>query len=59
MFWKEPPGFAEVKTGTRTTIDLRTDEMHLRFLLTWIRKLAEEGPAAAHHYVSEISRLRD
>jgi hypothetical protein len=59
MFWKEPPGFAEVKMGTRATIDRRTDEMHMQFLLTWIRKLAEQGPPAAHRYVSEMSRLRD
>jgi hypothetical protein len=59
LFWKEPPGLAEVKMGTRATIDRRTDEMHLHFLLTWIRKLAEKGPTAAHGYVSEMSRLRD
>jgi hypothetical protein len=59
MFWKEPPGFAEVKTGTRATIDLRTDQMHSQFLLTWIHKLAEQGPVEAHRYVSEIGQLRE
>jgi hypothetical protein len=59
FFWKEPPGFAEVKTGAQADIERRTDELHQQFLLNWIRKLAEQGPQAAHNYVQEMVRLRD
>lgn len=59
LFWKEPPGFAEVKTGTRQEIEKKTDELHLQFLTTWVRKICTEGPGVAHHYVTEMTKLKE
>lgn len=59
LFWKEPPGFAEVRMGTQTDIDRRTNEMHERFLMTWVRKLTTEGPASATRYAAEMASLKD
>lgn len=58
MFWKEPPGQVEVKTGTKTEIDRKTDQYHEEFLLIWLRKLFVEGPIAAHEYVRRMERVR-
>ncbi len=59
LFWKEPPGFAEVKTGTTQEIEKKTDELHQQFLLTWVRKVCTEGPAKAHTYVTEMGKLKE
>jgi len=37
----------------------RTDALHEQFLMTWVAKLGDKGPAAAHGYVTEMERLRD
>lgn len=59
MFWKEPPGLAEVNTGSREAVERKTDELHERYLLAWIGKLALAGPGAAQHYVNEMVLLRE
>lgn len=59
FFWKEPPGIAVVKEGAPEKVERRTNEMHERFLSTWVRKLSEEGPGAAQGYVTTIGQLRD
>jgi hypothetical protein len=59
LFWKEPPGNAEVKTGTRDEIDRRTDTLHEQFLNAWIEKMATKGPQAAHEYVTRMGELRE
>lgn len=59
FFWKEPPGMAVVKDGSPAEIERRADQMHERWLLTWVRKLAEQGPRAAHEYIGFIGHLRD
>jgi len=59
MFWKEPPGNVQVKEGSREAIQRTTDEQHERFLLTWIDKLHQGGPAAGNAYVTFVAGLRD
>ncbi len=59
MFWKEPPGNAQVKEGSREAIQRVTDEQHERFLLAWIEKLHTGGPAAGNAYVNHVAGLRD
>jgi len=59
FFWKEPPGMAVVKEGTPEKVERRTNEMHERFLLAWVRKLSEEGPGAAQGYITNMGHLRD
>lgn len=59
LFWKEPPGTAEVTQGTSAEINRLTDQLHERYLLAWVRKLACEGPGSAQHYVAEMTSLRD
>lgn len=59
LFWKEPPGFAEVRMGTGADIARRTDDLHERFVMAWVRKLTTEGPASATRYVAEIGALKD
>lgn len=59
FFWKEPPGMAVVKEGAPDKVERRTNEMHERFLLAWVRKLSEEGPGAAQGYITNIGHLRD
>lgn len=59
LFWKEPPGFAQARMGTQADIDRRTNEMHERFLMTWVKKLTTDGPAAATRYVSDMAGLKD
>ncbi|MCV9935755.1 hypothetical protein OIU35_05210 [Boseaceae bacterium BT-24-1] len=59
FFWKEAPGMAVVKDGSPAEIERRADQMHERYLLTWVRKLAEQGPRAAHEYIAFIGHLRD
>lgn len=59
MFWKEPPGLAEVKAGSREAVERKTDELHERYLLAWIGKLALAGPGVAQHYVEDMVRLRE
>jgi hypothetical protein len=58
LFWKEPPGLVEVRTGAHADIERRTDELHEKFLLAFIRRLAEQGPASAHRHIEEIAGLR-
>jgi hypothetical protein len=59
LFWKEKPGFADVRTGTQGEIGRRTDEMHLQFLMSFVRKLCEQGPDQAHRYVRAMQNLRE
>jgi hypothetical protein len=59
FFWKEPPGIAVVKDGAPAEIERRTDQMFERFILAWIRKLAEQGPRAGQEYLSFLGHLRD
>ncbi len=59
LFWKEPPGTAEVKTGSRAAIERTTDELHQQFLLLWIEKLHQGGPAAGNEYVNRMAQLRE
>lgn len=59
LFWKEPPGFAEVRMGTQADIERRTDDLHERFVMAWVRKLTTEGPASAMRYVAEIGALKE
>jgi hypothetical protein len=59
MFWKEPPGNVEVRIGTRHDIEQRTDQMHLEFLRTWLRRLEEGGPQAGNSYVTRMEILRN
>ncbi|RYH10635.1 hypothetical protein [Tropicimonas sp. IMCC6043] len=59
LFWKEPPGTVAVKTATKAEIERRADDMHMDFMLNWIRILAEQGPQAAHSYVTRMERVRD
>jgi hypothetical protein len=58
LFWKEPPGNAQVKSGRPEAIARTTDEWHLRFLTTWIDKLHQGGPAAGNAYVQHVGQLR-
>lgn len=58
MFWKEPPGTVDIQTGTVQEIESKTDELHQRYLLTWVRKLSTEGPGSAYSYASDMGRLR-
>ena len=59
LFWKEPPGFVEVRTGAHAEVERRTDDLHEKFLMTFVRKLAEQGPEEAHRYVQEMAALKD
>jgi hypothetical protein len=59
LFWKEPPGVAEVKIGAADAILRTTDELHQHFLLVWIDKLSQGGPKAAHDYVNQMAAVRD
>ncbi|WID97878.1 hypothetical protein QO058_06405 [Bosea vestrisii] len=59
FFWKEPPGIAVVKDGAPAEIERRTDQMFERFILAWVRKLAEQGPRAGQEYLSFLGHLRD
>lgn len=59
MFWKEPPGFAEVHTGTKSDIDRQTDDLHVQFLTTWFRKVCEDGPQAGNAYVTAMEQVRN
>jgi hypothetical protein len=59
LFWKGPPGFAEVKTGNTREIEKKTDELHQQYLMTWVRKICTEGPAGAHTYVNEMGKLKE
>ena len=59
MFWKTPPGVAEVRQSTNAQIEQSTDKFHEQYLKVWLRKLNEQGPTVANHYVSEMLKLRD
>ncbi len=59
LFWKEPPGTAEVKMASRQSIERTTDELHQQFLFAWIDKLHQGGPTAGNDYVNQMARLRD
>lgn len=59
LFWKEPPGTAEVTMANRAVVQAKTDQMHEQFLRIWIDRLATGGPQAAHEYVTRMERLRD
>ena len=59
MFWMEPPGVVEVRQASKTQIQATTDQLHERFLMTWVRKLHQEGPLAAKLYVTEMLNVRD
>jgi len=59
FFWKEPPGIAVVREGSPEKVERRTNELHERYLLAWVRKLSEEGPGAAQGYVTTMGQLRD
>lgn len=59
FFWKEPPGIAVVKEGAPEKVERRTNELHERYLMAWVRKLSEEGPGAAQGYVTTMGQLRD
>ncbi len=59
LFWKGPPGTAEIQTADSDVIQRATDEMHERFLIAWINRLASDGPAAANTYVMQMAQLRD
>ncbi|WP_299444732.1 hypothetical protein [uncultured Rhodospira sp.] len=58
MFWKEPPGFATVKTATRAEIERLTDKLHQDFLMHWLHTLHVQGPPAAHAYVTRMQKVR-
>jgi hypothetical protein len=58
MFWKEPPGWVEVQTGTRSAVERTTDQLHERFLLAWIAKVVEKGPVAGNAYVEQMVKVR-
>jgi hypothetical protein len=59
MFWKEPPGFAEVSMATKFDLEKKTDELHQQYLFAWVRKLALEGPRSAQIYVDNMIRARE
>lgn len=59
LFWKEPPGTAEVQVSDRAAIERSADQLHHRFLMAWVRKLIEGGPAAANHYASDMAILKE
>lgn len=59
MFWKAPPGSAEVRQSSQAQIEETTDQMHEHFLLTWLNKLADKGPAVAGAYISELWKIRE
>ena len=58
FFWKEPIGFAEVHSATKAELDRKTDELHEHFLMTWVRKLGTDGPAAAQNYATQMDRQK-
>ncbi len=58
MFWKEPPGFAEVHTGAKSDIDRITDELHVHFLTVWLKKVYEGGPREGNAYVVAMEQVR-
>lgn len=59
MFWKEPPGVVEIRQSSRARIEETADQFHERFLMEWIRRLAEQGPSAANIYVAQMTGIRD
>ena len=59
LFWKEPPGTAEVRVSDRAAIERSADELHHRFLMAWTRKLIEGGPAAANQYAADMATLKE
>jgi hypothetical protein len=59
LFWKALPGIAEVNTASHRAITEEVDQLHERFVLAWLRKLHEGGPAAANEYVRHMGEVRE
>lgn len=59
MFWKTPPGSADLRQSSQAEIEATTDQMHEHFLLTWLNKLSDKGPAVAGAYISELLKIRE
>lgn len=57
MFWKEPPGAYEM-TQDKASIEAETDMLFERYLMHWIKVLAEQGPGAANAYIGELGQAR-
>jgi hypothetical protein len=57
LAWKEPPGTLEVVQDT-AKIELRTNELHERYLLAWIDHLTRD-PARAARYLEDMQKSRD
>ena len=51
-------GVVEIRQSSKARIEATADQLHERFLMAWIRKLAEQGPAEANAYVSHMTGIR-
>jgi len=58
LTWKTPPGNVEIR-APKEKIESLGSELHEQYLLAWLRKLHEQGPAAANKYAADMTKLRE
>jgi hypothetical protein len=58
MAWYGEGPSADIHQASKQKIHKTTEELHDKFLHGWVKKVAEEGPAAGNQYIAQLYQLR-